>query len=376
MKRRQLLRLGAMAPVALAFPKLATAASNKIVLGQSAAFSGPASALGERFKEGALLAFDRVNARGGINGRNIELRSVDDGYEPERCAENTQKLLKDDVFTLFGYVGTPTSLVALPLATAARVPFFAPFSGAEALRAPFNRHVFHVRASYFDETAEIVKQITSIGMKRIGVFYQNDSYGKTGLDGMTIALKAHGLSATGLGTVERNTVNVDAAVKAILAEKPDAIVQISAYKSCAAFIREARKAGFNGSFYNVSFVGTQALAAELGADARGVAISQVMPLPFSATVPVSADYLSAGKALGAKFEPNYGGIEGFVAARTLIEGLRQAGNNPTPETLITSLENMRELNLGGFFVDFTDRSHAGSKYVDMTILTAEGKVRH
>ena len=376
MKRRHLLRLGAAAPVCLAFPKLATAASTKIVLGQSAAFSGPASALGERFKEGALLAFDRVNARGGINGRTIELRSMDDGYEPERCAENTQKLLRENVFTLFGYVGTPTSLAALPLATTAGVPFFAPFSGAEALRKPFNRHAFHVRASYFDETAEIVEQITSIGLKRIGVFYQNDSYGKTGLDGVTAALKSRSLAVTGQGTVERNTVNVDAAVQAILAEKPDAIVQISAYKSCAAFIRAARKAGFNGGFYNVSFVGTQALAAELGRDARGVVISQVMPLPFSATAPVSADYLSAGKALGEKFEPNYGGIEGFVAARTLIEGLRHAGNNPTPDTLVTALENMRELNLGGFFIDFTAQSHAGSKYVDMTILTAEGKVRH
>jgi branched-chain amino acid transport system substrate-binding protein len=376
MNRRHLLRLGSAAPACLAFPKLVTAASGKILLGQSAAFSGPASALGERFKEGALLAFDRINARGGVNGRTIELRSVDDGYEPERCAENTQKLLRDDVFALFGYVGTPTSLAALPLATTARVPFFAPFSGAEALRTPFNRQAFHVRASYFDETAGIVKQITSIGMKRIGVFYQNDSYGKTGLDGVTAALKSHNLTPTGQGTVERNTVNVDAAVQAILAEKPDAIVQISAYKSCAAFIRAARRAGFMGGFYNVSFVGTQSLAAELGHDARGVVISQVMPLPFSATVPVSADYLSAGKALGDKFEPNYGGIEGFVAARTLIEGLRQAGNNPTPESLISGLENMRELNLGGFYIDFTPQSHAGSKYVEMTILTAEGKVRH
>ena len=376
MKRRALLQAGAVASAVTGFPAIAQS-RNKIVLGQSAPLTGPAAALGTQFRDGAAMVFDRVNARGGVNGRTIELRSVDDGYEPQRCAENTQKLLaSSDLFSLFGYVGTPTSLAALPLATAARVPFFAPLSGAEALRAPFNRYAFHVRASYFDETAEIVKQITSIGMKRIGVFYQNDSYGKTGLDGVNAALTAHQLKATGLGTVERNTVDVDRAVQTILAEKPDAIVQISAYKSCAAFIRAARKAGFNGSFYNVSFVGTTALAAELGADARGVAISQVMPLPYSATVPLSADYLSAGKALGAKFEPNYGGIEGFTAARTLIEGLRAAGNNPTPDGLITALENMRELNLGNFYVDFSDRSHAGSKYVDMTILTAEGKVRH
>jgi ABC-type branched-subunit amino acid transport system substrate-binding protein len=375
-KRRHLLRLGAIAPACLALPQLATAASTKIVLGQSAAFSGPASALGERFKEGALLAFDRVNARGGINGRTIELRSMDDGYEPDRCADNTQRLLRDDVFTLFGYVGTPTSMAALPLATAARVPFFAPFSGAEALRVPFNRMAFHVRASYFDETAEIVKQVTSVGIRRIGVFYQNDSYGKTGLDGTTAALKAHNLKPVGLGTVERNTVNVNAAVQAILADQPEAIVQISAYTACAAFIRAARLQGFKGGFYNVSFVGTQALMTELGRDARGVAISQVMPLPFSAKVPLSADYLATGRLAGKKFEPNYGGIEGFAAARTLIAGLQQAGTGATPETLATALENMPELNLGGFFINFSDRSHAGSKFVDMTILTAEGDVRH
>ena len=376
MKRRHLLRLGAAVPACLALPRLATAASTKIVLGQSAAFSGPASALGERFKEGAQLAFDRVNARGGIHGRTLELRSMDDGYEPDRCAENTQKLLKDDVFALFGYVGTPTSMAALPLATAAHVPFFAPFSGAEALRVPFNRMAFHVRASYFDETAEIVKQVTAVGARRIGVFYQDDSYGKTGLEGVTAALKAYKLQPVGLGTVARNTVNVDAAVQAILAERPEAIVQISAYASCAAFIRAARLQGFKGGFYNVSFVGTQALLNELGRDARGVAISQVMPLPFSAKLPLVADYLAAGKAQGRKFEPNYGGIEGFVAARTLVAGLQQAGGNATPESLATALENMPELNLGGFFIHFSDKSHAGSKYVDMTILTAEGDVRH
>ena len=137
MKRRQLLQLGAVASTGLAFPAIAQ--SRKIVLGKSAPFSGPASSLGTQFKEGAELVFNQVNARGGVNGRTIELRSVDDGYEPQRCAENTQKLLAADVFSLFGYVGTPTSLAALPLAAAARTPFFAPFSGAEALRAPFNR---------------------------------------------------------------------------------------------------------------------------------------------------------------------------------------------------------------------------------------------
>jgi ABC-type branched-subunit amino acid transport system substrate-binding protein len=375
-RRRALKQVVGAAAATLGVPVWAQGAGRSIVLGQSAPFSGPAAQLGEQFKSGALLYFDRLNAKGGVNGRAIELRSLDDGYEPDRCAANTEKLIGDGVFALFGYIGTPTSLAALPLATAAKLPFIAPFTGAQALREPFNRFAFHVRASYFDETAEIVKQVTSVGVKRLGVFHQNDSYGKAGLDGVLRALKPLGLEPTGLGTVERNTVNVDAAVKSILAAQPNAIVQISAYKSCAAFIRAARKAGFTGTFYNVSFVGTKALADELGADARGVVISQVMPYPYSPAVLVSGEYLAAGKAaLGDKFAPSYGSIEGFVAAKTLSEALRRSGGALTQESLIAGLESLREFNLGGFYVDFSATKHTASRYVDLTILGADGKVR-
>ncbi|QTN22383.1 ABC transporter substrate-binding protein [Rhizobacter sp. AJA081-3] len=376
MNRRQILRRATgLAAASIATPLWAQSAG-RIVLGQSAALSGPAAALGLRFREGAMLHFERLNAKGGVNGRQIELQSLDDGYEPDRCAENTRKLIEGGAFALFGYIGTPTSLAALPLATQAKTPFFAPFTGAEALRAPFNRYAFHVRASYYDETAEIVRQTTAIGIKRIGVFYQNDSYGKAGLEGVTRALKPLGLEPAGLGTVERNTVDVDAAVKAIMAGKPDAIVQISAYKSCAAFIRAARKAGFGGTFYNVSFVGTKALSDELGADARGVVVSQVVPFPFTPASQLAGEYLAAGKAAqGDKFEPNYSSMEGFVAARTFAEGLKRAGANAGTDGLITGLESLRDLNLGGFFVDFSPTKHTGSKYVDLTILAADGRVR-
>ncbi len=376
MNRRQILRRATgLAAAGIASPLWAQS-GGRILLGQSAALSGPAAALGLRFREGAMLHFERLNAKGGVNGRQIELQSLDDGYEPDRCAENTRKLIEGGAFALFGYIGTPTSLAALPLATQAKTPFFAPFTGAEALRAPFNRYAFHVRASYYDETAEIVRQTTAIGIKRIGVFYQNDSYGKAGLEGVTRALKPLGLEPAGLGTVERNTVDVDAAVKAILAGKPDAIVQISAYKSCAAFIRAARKAGFGGTFYNVSFVGTKALADELGADARGVVVSQVVPFPFTPASQLAGDYLAAGKAaLGDKFDANYSSMEGYVAARTFAEGLKRSGANAGTDGLIAGLESLRDLNLGGFFVDFSPTKHTGSKYVDLTILAADGRVR-
>ncbi len=351
-------------------------AAGKIVLGQSAAFSGPASQLGEQLKRGAMLHFDAVNARGGIGGRKIELRSLDDGYEPERCVANTRALIDQGVTALFGYVGTPTSMAALPLVTAAKVPFVAPFTGAEGLRAPFNRYALHVRASYFDETAEIVKQVTTVGIKRIAVFYQNDSYGKAGLTGVQRALKTLDLEPVALGTVERNTVDVAAAVPAIMAGKPDAIVQISAYKSCAAFIRAVRKAGFGGSIYNVSFVGTQALAHELGAEARGVIVSQVMPFPFSPASAIAAEYLAAGQAAGGKdFQPNYSSIEGYIGAKVMTEALRRAGGSLSADALITAMESLREFNLGGFFVDFGATKHTGSRFVEMTILTADGRVR-
>jgi branched-chain amino acid transport system substrate-binding protein len=376
MNRRDAIRQWAAAGAVLGLPSWSRAAGSKIVLGQSAAFSGPASALGEQFRIGAQLLFDRVNARGGVAGRTIELQSLDDGYEPDRCVANTKKLIESGVFALFGYIGTPTSIPSLPLATAAKVPFIAPFTGAEALRTPFNRYAFHVRASYFDETAEIVKQLTTVGIKRIAVFYQNDNYGKAGLEGVTRALKPLGLEPSGLGTVERNTVAVDTAVKSILDNKPDAIVQISAYRSCAAFIRAARAAGFGGTFYNVSFVGTQALADELGTEGRGVVVSEVMPFPYTPATSVSGEYLAAGRErLADKFQPNYSSIEGYVAAKTLVEGLRRAGNNPTPETLIGGLEAMHEVNLGGFFVDFSAQKHTASKFVELIILSGDGRVR-
>jgi len=375
MKRRTVLtRLAAAAGAAVAMPALAQF-DRRIVLGQSAAFSGAAAQLGIQMNRGAKLCFDAVNAAGGIHGAQIELRTLDDMYEPDKCKANTEALIKDEVFALFGYVGTPTSLAALPLVNQHKVPFFGPFTGAEALRDPFSRYVFHVRASYFDETAAIVKQLTTMGLKKIAVFRQNDSYGQAGLDGVVRALKTHDLEPVAIGLVERNTVAVSAAVQAIAPKKPDAIVQISAYKSCAAFVREARKAGFGGTFYNVSFVGTQALSEELGADARGVAVSQVMPFPFQPKSPIAREFLAAIQKAGGEHKPNYSSMEGYVAARIFAEGLKRAGKGANREALIAALESIQGFDLGGFLVTYGARDHVASQFVDLTMLTEFGGVR-
>jgi branched-chain amino acid transport system substrate-binding protein len=373
MKRRDAIRRVAAVGAAVAWP--AWAQSSRIVLGQSAAFSGPAAQLGIQMNMGAKIFFDALNASGGINGHPVELRTLDDGYEPDRCKANTERLIKDDVFALFGYVGTPTCLAALPLVHESKIPFFGPFTGAEALREPFNRSVFHVRASYYDETGLIVKQLTALDLKKIAVFYQNDSYGKAGLEGVKRALKPMGLEPVALGTVERNTVDVAKAVQEIVAKGPDAVVQISAYRSCAAFIREARKAGYGGTFYNVSFVGTQALADELGKEGRGVMISQVMPFPFSTTTPISREYLDAVHKVGGDARPNYSSMEGYMAAKVFAEGLKRAGRSPTRDGLIGGLESIQNANFGGFHVNFGPKAHVASRFVDLSMLTEEGKVR-
>ena len=357
----------------LALPALAQ--ERPLVLGQSAPTTGPAAQLGIQMHHGARLFLEQFNAQGGVGGRAVELRLLDDGYEPDRCKANTEQFIKDDVFALLGYVGTPTCLAALPLVNQQRIPFFGPFTGAQALREPLSKWVFHVRASYYDETALIVRQLTSLGLTKIAVFRQNDSYGQAGLDGVQRALAAQKLEPVAIGTVERNSVDVAAAVKAIVPKMPNAVVQISAYKSCAAFVREARKAGYGGTFYNVSFVGSQALADELGKEGRGVMISQVMPHPFTTTTGIAREYLDAVKRGGDKQLPNYSSMEGYVAAKVFAEGLRRAGRSVTRDGLVTALESLSRLDLGGFTVGFSPTRHTGSSYVDLTVLTEDGKVR-
>lgn len=359
----------------LGVPVVHAQSANRIVLGQSAAFTGAAAQLGIQFHAGAKLFFDQLNAQGGVNQQRIEILQLDDGYEPERCVENTNKLIAADVFALFGYIGTPTSVAALPLAFKADVPFFAPFTGAMGLRQPFNRLAFHLRASYNDETELIVRQLTNLGLKKIAVFHQNDAYGKAGLDGTVLALKSRNLEPVATATVERNSVDVANAVEKINAAKPDAVVQISAYKSCAAYIRAAKAAGYGGTFYNVSFVGTQALADELGKDGAGVVVSQVMPTPYTASKPISREFQEVIGKGGNKVQANFSSMEGFLAAKLFTEGLRRAGSRTTRDGLISGLESIGTTSMGGYSVSLSPTNHVASRYAELSMLTGDGRVR-
>jgi branched-chain amino acid transport system substrate-binding protein len=348
----------------------------EIVIGQFAAISGPAALLGQRMQLGMQAYFNAVNAQGGVNGRTIKLLTRDDGYEPDKAAAAVKALIREDkVFALAGSVGTPTGLAALPILTEEQVPLVGLFTGAQALREPFNRQVFHVRASYFDETERIVQHLTTLGIKKIAVFYQNDAYGKAGLEGMVRALTKRKLKAVATGTVERNSVDVVKSLETILKAEPEAVVQISAYTSSASFIKQARAKGYGGQFFNVSFVGSKALADELGDVGAGVVISQVVPFPYTANSAVVRDYQQRMAEIGQK-EFDFSSMEGYLTARVLVEGLRRAGRNLSRESLISGLESMHDVNLGGFTINYSAKDHQGSTFTDLTIIGRGGKFIH
>ncbi len=349
---------------------------SQITLGQSAAFSGAAKELGGRMNLGAKVYFDHINAKGGVNGRSVLIKTRDDGYEADRAAANTKAFIEEDrVFALFGYVGTPTSLAALPIFTSAKVPFVGPFTGAQALRSPVNRYIFNVRASYFDETELIVKQLSSVGMKRVAVFRQNDSYGQAGLDGVNRALKLVNLPLIAEGTVERNSTDVAKALDAILPTRPDVIVQISAYKSVSAFIKEAKKRGYTGQFYNVSFVGSKALADELGAEGNGIGISQVVPFPYTAKTGIVREYQKLMKEAGHD-DFDFTSLEGFIAAKVTTEALRRAGRGVTRESFISALESLQNYDVGDFVIGFGPGDHSASSWVELTMIGPNKVFKH
>ena len=346
---------------------------HSILLGQSAAFSGPAAQLGIQMNLGTKAYFDYVNAQGGVHGRKIELKTRDDTYEANLCVENTRKFIQEDkVFALVSYVGTPTTGAAMPIFTEARVPLVGPFTGAELLRTPVNHYIFNVRASYYDETEKIVEQLVSTGNHKIAVFYQDDAYGQAGLKGVQIAMDRRNMKIVALGKVERNTVKVEDAVRTIHAAQPDGVIMISAYTSITEFVRQMKKAGSTTQFHNVSFVGSKALADALKEDGYGVAISQVVPFPWSPSVPIVKEYQEV-LAKSGNTDYNFSSLEGYIVAKVMVEGLKRAGRDLTREKLVAALESMNRVDLGDFVVSFSPANHSGSKFVDLTMIGHGGK---
>jgi ABC-type branched-subunit amino acid transport system substrate-binding protein len=345
----------------------------EIRIGASLALQGHAGYLGTQMLHGAMAYIRHVNAQGGVHGRQITVIAYDDGYDPPRCLYNTQRLLiEDNVFALFCYVGTPTTVKIIPLVNEARIPLVGMFTGANALRDPVNRYLINIRASYYQETGATVRYLVEdLGIRRIGVFYQYDAYGFDGLRGTELALRRYNLVPVATGTYIRGTLAVDEGLQRIMAAQAAAVVMIGTYEPCAKFIRQAKNNGYRPVFSNVSFVGADELARILGDQAEGVIVTQVVPPPSPRSDTVKLwgvdEYARLLNRYYPQDHPNFVSLEGYLNARVLVEGLKRTGRRLNRERFITALESVRDYDLG---IDndlaFSARDHQGLDRVYFT----------
>ncbi len=349
-----------------------------ITIGMSAPLSGPNGAYGIDMRETILAYFTQLNKNGGINGRSLELVTLDDGYETERTVANTKTLLQEKhVFSLLAYYGSsPTTEVLNSVIGPAKVPLVGTISGANTLREsistnPHSRYMFNVRASYADETEAMVNQLVSLGLKNIAVLYQNDGFGQSGLEGVSAALKKHGQAPSAVGTVERNSIEVAPAVESISKANPQAVVMVTLYKPTTAFVKAMKKAGQNPMFMTLSPVGTEQLIQELGPEARGIGISQVVPYPWNNVTPIVREYQKLATKPGSY---SYYGMEGYLMARTLVEGLKRAGRDLTREKLVSALESMNNVDFGGYRINYSATARHGSRFVELTVVGPGGRI--
>lgn len=348
----------------------------EVVLGSSLALEGHASYLGTQTLRGYMCYIDHINQSGGIHGRKIRVIAYDDSYDPPKCLANTQRLIiHDQVFALFSYVGTPTTVKILPMVEEAKIPLLGMFTGANALREPLSHYVINVRASYYQETgAAIAHLVEDLGMSKIAVFYQYDAYGFDGLTGMELALKKYSLAPVARGSYVRGTLDVEEGLGRIMASGAQAVVMIGTYEPCAKFVRLAHARGFNPVFYTVSFVGAEELARRLASFSDITLImSQVVPPPEG---PESGDLLGSASEypdlLKRSFpddKPNFVGLEGYLNARVLVEGLRRAGRDLTREGFIEGIESIQDVPLlPHTTLSFGNKDHQGLDQVYFTIL--------
>ena len=350
---------------------------DRIVFGQSAAFDGPAGALGSGMRQGIQAAFAEANRKGGVAGRTLELIAYDDGYEPEKAIENTNRLIdQDQVFALIGEVGTPTSKAVQPISTERGVPFVGPFTGAGFLRDPGLGNVINLRATYGEETEAWIEHLTSdLGYDRIAILYQDDSFGRVGLAGVQAALQKRGLSLVAEGTYKRNTTAVKTALLAIRKGDPQAVVIVGAYKPAAAFIKLAGKVNLDATFVNISFVGSKALAAELGSDGDGVVVTQVVPFPWDATIPLVQQYQAALRAEDAAAEPGFVSLEGYMVGRLAIAALERGGAAVSRAGFLQAITDAGTIDLGGISLTFGPDDNQGMDRVFLTVIQPDGSFK-
>ncbi len=367
--------LGALAALPAAFHASTRADdTGPVKIAQSTALSGPLGELGQAMHQGAKACFAALNAKGGVNGRPIELSALDDGYDVKRALANVKGFIEDrSNFALFNCMGTPMIEAMLPQVIESGMPFFAPFSGALSARPQNARNVFNIRASYADEAEQLVQHLATIGIKRIAIAYQNNSFGKEVFNATQQSMAKHKLDATAIVTVENNSSDAAAAAARIATSQPEAVLVGLAGKPTIDFVKAMRLQRKGLPLYALSIMGAAATLKAMGDDATGIAVSQVVPLPGNTVVPMVREFQQAWKAAGVTLEPSHLALEGYINARVFAEALRRAGRNPTRSSFIESTWNLKRYDLGGFEVSFSDSARNASRFVELTMVSRDGR---
>jgi branched-chain amino acid transport system substrate-binding protein len=356
----------------------AQAQAGDIVVGQVAPLSGVLASTGQQMVLGGRVYFDWVNDHGGIHGARIRTLVADDGYDVARTAEATRVLLaRPDVVALFGFAGTANvaRLLDEHVLADAGIALVAPYTGGEALRNPFNPWIFHLRASYAREAEHMVQQLDTLGIRRIALLYQDDGFGQSGKAGVEAALARRGQSLAATAPYERNTGDVAAAVRSIIAAHAQAVIMVAVNKPAAAFIKAYREGGGGGQLFNISVVDPAELVRLAGLDnARGLGISQVVPFPYGDTLPAVREFQAALRRYAPGQAVNYTNFEEFLGAKVLVEALRRAGSQPTRASVLAALESLHDFDLGGMTVSYGPRERVGSRFVEVTVIGSDGRL--
>jgi ABC-type branched-subunit amino acid transport system substrate-binding protein len=373
MRLKAICKLGWLISALLLWPAAgAPAQPRALVLGQSAALTGSQAQFGKDIRDGALAAFEQVNQSGGIHGRRVELVTLDDAGSEAKAKENSEHLIADHkVLALFGYISRPSSVAGAKIASETKVPFIAPFSGTPALYR-FDPYVFTIRASYDEELAGMVKQLVMTGYTRIGFAYLNDAR-QVNVPLVENLLAKHGLKPAVLVGLDRTSGEVAEQAKALASANPEVLLALANNVPLTALTREARRMGNTTPFWIVSFVDSKLMVKELGPLAEGQVFAQIVPLPTKRNMRIVKEYQRDYAAKFPKSALSFTSLEGYIAARTLIEGLKRAGPNPTRGRLARALESLGEFDLGDYFINFSADNHNGSRFVDLTIVNKDGQ---
>jgi len=342
-----------------------------IRIGQTADYSGPQSGPVKETAAAARAYFAMVNAKGGVNGKKIELESLDDGFDPKRSVENAKKLIDEkNVLALFLFRGTANAEAVMPVIAEKKVPMFAGVGSSKQMHEPPNRYLFNLRAPVQTEVITVVSQLVAQGTTSVAVVYTDDGFGKDALGGAKAAFEKNKIEAKAIVSIPRGATDVDEAVKTLVKANPAMTLGFCIPKICAAIVQKLKLAKASTQFVSLSNTSSTAYVKELGENSRGVMVTQVMPYPFEAREGASRDFLQFSRE--AKIAPSYAAIEGWLSARILVDALKKAGSNPTRESLVTAFENL-DVNYGGFPLRYGGSNRTGSNFVEITMIGKDGR---